>query len=93
MAGGVEDGAGDAGDGDEFAVFEGVVWGMDGGGGHAEPAGLDVHHLDQGQVVLVVEDRGSGEFLEAMGSGDVVDVGVSDDDLLGGEVVHWRAGP
>ena len=81
-----------AGDGDELAVFEGVVGAVDGGGGDAEPAGLDVHHLDQGQVVLVVEDGGAGELLEAVGSGDVVDVGVGDEDLLDGEVVFGEEG-
>jgi hypothetical protein len=87
VAGGVENGAGEADDGDALAVVEGVVGGRDLGGGDAEPAGLHVHHFDQGQVVLVVEDGGSGEALEAMGSGDVVDVGVGDDDLADGEVV------
>jgi hypothetical protein len=87
VAGGVEDGAAEAGDGDEFAVVEGVVGGGDLGGGDAEPAGLDVHHFYQREIVLIVEDGGSGEALEALGSGDVVDVGVGDDDLLDGEVV------
>ena len=87
VARGVEDGAGEADDGDALAVVEGVVGGWDFGGGDAEPAGLHVHHFDQGEVVLVVEDGGSGDALEALGSGDVVDVGVGDDDLLDGEVV------
>ena len=42
-----------------------VVGRGDLGGGHAEPSGLDVHHLDQGQIELVVEDGGAGELLEA----------------------------
>ena len=92
VAGGVEDGAGEAGDGDEFAVVEGVVRSVDGGGWYAEPAGLDVHHFDQRQVVLVVEDGCAGELLEAMGAGDVVDVGVGDDDLLDGEIVLGEEG-
>jgi hypothetical protein len=92
VAGSVEDGAGDARDGDEFAVIEGVVWRVDGGCRHAEPSGLDVHHFDQGQVVLVVEDRGAGELFEAMGSGDVIDVSVGYDDLLNGEVVFGEQG-
>ena len=57
------------------------------GGRDAEPAGLDVHHFDQREIVLVVEDGRSGEMLEALRSGDVVDVGVGDDDLLDGEAV------
>ena len=62
------------------------------GGGDAEPAGLDVHHLDQRQVARVVEDGRAGELLEAVGSGDVVDVGVGDEDLLDGEVVLGEEG-
>ncbi len=92
VAGGVEDGAGESGDGDGAAVGEVVVGGGDLGGGDAEPAGLDVHHFDQGEIELVVEDGGSGELLEAVGSGDVVDVGVGDDDLLDGEVVAVEDG-
>ncbi len=92
VAGGVEDGADDARDCDELAVVEGVVRSVNGGGGHAEPAGLDIHHFDQRQVVLVVEDGGAGELLEAMGSSDVVDVGVGDDDLLDGEIVSGEQG-
>ena len=42
--------------------------------------------------MLVVEDGGSGELLEAVGSGDVVDVGVGDEDLLDDEVDVWRGG-
>jgi len=92
VAGGVEDGAGDAGDGDEFAVVEGVVGVEDGRGRDAEPGGLNVHHFDQGQVVLVVEDGGAGELFEAVGAGDVVDVGVGNDDLLDGEGVPGEEG-
>jgi hypothetical protein len=92
VAGGVEDGAGEAGNGDELAVLEGVVGGGDGGGGDAEPAGLNVHHFDQGEIVLVVEDGSAGELLEAMGSGDVVDVGVGDDDFFDGEAVGGEDG-
>jgi hypothetical protein len=103
VAGGVEDGAGEArstalgggfdgSDGDELAVVEGVVGGGDGGGGDAEPAGLNVHHFDQGEVALVVEDGGAGELLEAVSAGDVVDVGVGDDDLLDGERVFGEEG-
>jgi hypothetical protein len=92
VAGSVEDGSGETGYGDEFAVVEGVVRVGDDRGGDAEPAGLDVHHLDQRQVVFVVEDGSAGELLESVGSGDVVDVGVGDDDLLDGEVVLCEEG-
>jgi hypothetical protein len=87
VAGGVEDGAGEADDADALVVSEvGVGWG-DLGGRDAEPGGLDVHHLDQREIELVVEDGGSGEAFELLGSGDVVDVGVGDDDLLDGELM------
>jgi len=92
VSGGVEDGAGDAGDGDEFAVVEGAVGVEDGRGRGAEPGGLNVHHFDQGQVVLVVEDGGAGELFEAVSASDVVDVGVGDDDLLDGEGVPGEEG-
>jgi len=78
--------------GDEFAVVEGVVGVGDDGGGNAEPPGLNVHHFDQGQVVLVVEDGGTGELFEAVSGADVVDVGMGDDDLLDGEVVFGEEG-
>ena len=90
VARGVDDGAGEAGDGDELAVLEVVVGCGDGGGGDAKPAGLNVHHLDQREIVLVVEDGGAGELLEAMGSCDVVDVGVGDDDLFDRESVFSK---
>jgi hypothetical protein len=100
VTGGVEDGAGEAcpvefgvgSYGDEFAVVEGVVGVSDDGGGDAEPAGLNVHHFDQGQVLPVIEDGGAGELLEAVSAGDVVDVGVGDDDLLDGEGVLVEQG-
>jgi hypothetical protein len=53
---------------------------------------LNVHHFDQGQVVLVVEDGGAGELFEAVGAADVVDVGVGDNDLLDSEVVFGEEG-
>lgn len=62
------------------------------GGGDAEPGGLNVHHFDLGEVVLVVEDGRASELLEMVGAGDVVDVGVGDDDLLDGEVVFGEEG-
>ncbi len=92
VAGGVEDCSCESGYGDGAAVTKVVVGGGDFGGGDAQPAGLDVHHLDEGEVELVVEDGGSGELLEAVGSGDVVDVGVGDDDLLDGEVMAIEDG-
>ena len=113
VAGGVEDGAGEAGrslvwwgavefglgaglkagaDGDEAAVGEVVVGRGDLGGGDTEPAGLDVDHLNQGEIVLVVKHGGAGDLLEALSAGDVVDVGVGDEDLLDGELVLLQQG-
>ncbi len=92
VAWGMDDGAGEAGHGDEFAVLEVVVGGRDGGRGDAEPAGLNVHHFDQREIVLVVEDGSAGELLEAMGARDVVDVRVGDDDFFDGEAVGGEDG-
>jgi hypothetical protein len=100
VAGGVEDEAGEAlsalfgagADGDDFAFVEGVVGIVDGGCGDAKPLSLNVHHFDLSEVVLVVEDGCAGDLLEAVGSGDVVDVGMGDDDLLDGECVFGEEG-
>jgi len=97
---GVEDGAGEppstalraGSDRDELAVVEGVIGIGDDGRGDAEPAGLNVHHFDLGKIVLVVEDGSAGELFEAMGAGDVIDVGVGDDDLLDGQGVLGEQG-
>jgi len=92
MAGGVEDGAGEAGDGDDFTVVEGVVRGGNLGGGDAKPGGLDVHHLDEREVELVVEDGSASEMFEAVGSGDVVDVSMGDDNLFNNETMSIQNG-
>ena len=92
VAGGVEDVTGEAIYGDDLAVIEGVVGVGDRGGGDAEPGGLFVHDFDLGEVVLIEEDWGSGELLEAVGAGDVVDVGVGDEDLLDDKVVLGEEG-
>ena len=87
VAGSVEDRGGQAGDGDGLVVDEVGVGRSDLGGGDAEPGSLNAHHFDQREIELVVVDGGSGEALELLGSGDVVDVGMGDDDLLQGELV------
>lgn len=90
MTGSMQNGAAQPGDGYGLAVFEaGVGWG-DFGRGNAEPSGLYVHHLYQGQVVLVVEDGRAGEALEPLGSCDVVDVGMGHNDLLDGELKLFK---
>lgn len=61
-------------------------------GWECQPTGLNVHHFDEGKVELVVEDGCAGDLLEAEGSGDVVDVGMGDDDLFDGELVLRQEG-
>jgi hypothetical protein len=53
---------------------------------------LLIHDLDLGYIVFVAEDGGSGDLLEAMGSGDVVDVSMGDEDLFDLEVVLCEEG-
>lgn len=78
--------------GDGAVVGGAEVGRGDVGGGDADPAGLDVHHADEREVDLVVEDGSAGELFEAPGAGDVVDVGVGNDDLLDGEAVFFEEG-
>lgn len=92
MARGVDDDAIEANYADGKIVAEVSVGRFDLGGGDAEPAGLNVHHFDQGKVELVVEYRCPGEAFEVLGAGDVIDVGVGDDDLLEGELVARESG-
>jgi hypothetical protein len=87
VAGGVEDYAGETGDGDGLVVGEVGVGRSDFRSRNAEPACLFVHHLDQGDVKLVIEDGGAGETLQLLGAGDVVDMSVGNHNLLEGELV------
>ena len=48
--------------------------------------------LTSGKVARIVEDGRAGEPLEAGCSGDVVDVGVGDEDLLDRELVALKDG-
>ena len=92
VAGRVEDGSVDAGDVEGELVGEvGVGW-RDLWSGDAKPSGLYVHELDQGEIELVIEDGCSGDAFELLGAGDVVDVGVGDDDLFDGEVMAGKDG-
>ena len=92
VAGGVEDVADQASNSDDAAIVEGVVGREDFGSSHAEPAGLNVHELDQRQVALVVEDGRAGKLLQPRGARDVVDMRVGDEDLLHGEFVARKDG-
>ena len=82
VAGGVEDLGGIAVEADDEAVGERFVGGRGFRRGNAQPAGLRLHHFEQGKVVFVEEDGGAGETLKAERTTHVVDVGVGDEDLL-----------
>ena len=60
--------------------------------GDAQLICLDVHHGDQWEVALVVEDGCAGDAFEALRSRDVVYVGVGYDDLLDGKGVLGEKG-
>ena len=49
-----------------------------------------IHDFDLLDVVLVEEDGGASDLFEAVGSGDVIDVGVGDEDLFDGELVPGK---
>ena len=55
--------------------------------GHSDPCGLDVEHLEQIVIVLVEQDGRAGRGAQFHGSAHVVDVRMSDDDLLYLQVV------
>jgi len=92
VAGRVEDGGVDAVDTDEFGICRGMVGLADFGNLKAEPAGLRGDHSDEREVFFAVEDGSAGDLLEGKGAGDVVDVGVGDDDAARGEVVFVESG-
>jgi len=89
---GVKYGAVQSKDVDGKIVAEVGVWWQDLGGCDSEPTGLYVHQFDEGQVELVIEDGSTGESLELLGPGDVIDVGVGDEDLLEREPVVREGG-
>ena len=64
------------------AVGERVVWRSRFRGRDAQPPGLRVHHFEQGQVVLIQQDRCAGQPLELERASHVVDVAVGDENLL-----------
>ena len=92
VAGGVEELGVESAGGEALAVSGGVVGRLDGGGGNAEPGGLEGHHGDEREVGAVVEDGGAGGFFEGERAGDVVDVRVGNDDALDGELVPGEHG-
>ena len=94
VAGGEEDSAFDAVDGEGFVVGGRVVGRMDVADGEIEanPGGLPIHDGDEREVFFVIDDGGAGDLFESLGAGDVVEVGVGDDDLLDGELVLGEDG-
>src|ERR1700737_3142458 len=57
------------------------------GSGHADPGSLHVQHFEQSKVVLVEQNGGAGGGAQLHGSAHVIDVSVSDDDLLEFEIM------
>ena len=82
VAGSVEDIGGEGSGGDGFSGGDAAVDFDFAGGGDADPLGLNVEHFEQGMVILVEQNGSPGRGAELHGSADVVDVSVSDDDLL-----------
>ncbi len=92
MTGSVKNLGGDAVDADCLAVGQVAVRRGDDRRLDAEPGGLHVHHGDQREVALIVEDGRTGELLEALRPGDVVDVGVRDENPLDAQGVLRQSG-
>lgn len=82
VAGSVDDVRGVIGDADDAAVGERFVgWGGF-GSWNADPCGLFGHDFQKGKIIFVEIDGCAGEGFQLERSADVVDVGVSDEDLL-----------
>ncbi len=54
---------------------------------HADPVSLRIEHVQQSVVILIEQNGGASSGAELHGSANVVDVGVSDHDLLHRQVV------
>jgi hypothetical protein len=91
VAGGVDNLGRNAIEADTFGVGEGLIGRSGGGDGHADPAGLLRHHLEQGEIVLIEENGSTREALELERATDVVNVGVRDQDLSEREAVFGQA--
>jgi len=91
VAGGVNDFGWVVGETDEAAVGERFVRWRSFGSRNADPRGLFGHDPKLGKIGFVEEDGSAGEGFELERSADVVDVGVSDEDLLEGEAVGLEA--
>ena len=82
VAGGVEHLGGVVFEADGCAVGQGSIGRRGLRGGNAQPFGLLLHHLEQGQVVFIQKDGGAGEPLQLERAAHVVDVGMGDENLL-----------
>lgn len=90
VAGSEDRQAGDSVDGNLLTILEidvelGKV--LDGRDHKAYPGGLLIENGGEGQIGLVEGDGGACDSLELLRAGDVIEVGVGDDDLLEGEFV------
>jgi hypothetical protein len=63
-------------------VVGGAIWWANLRLGNSQPRGLGVHHGEQLQIVLIEKDGRPGKAPELSSSSDMVDVAMSDDDLL-----------
>ena len=75
---------------DRLAVGQGFVGRCGIGRLNAKPGGLGSHYVEEGQIVFVQEDRSSGQRLELERAAYVIDVRVSDKDLLKLEAKHGQ---
>jgi len=91
VAGGVKDLGGVGGESDGAAVDKGFV-GREGFRRiDTNPGCLFGHDVELGKVVFVEKDGSAGEGFKFDSSADVIDVGVSDEDLLEGEAEGGEA--
>src|ERR1700674_1370771 len=51
-------------------------------GGSANPSRLLIHHLEERQVILIQQDRRTGEAFEADCAANVIDMSMGNEDLL-----------
>ncbi len=56
----------------------------------SEPSRLDVHHLEQREIILIQQNGCAGEALELEGATDVIDVRVGDENLLQREALGLK---
>lgn len=87
MSGRVQDAGGERSGSDGFSGAEAVIDFNVAGRGHADPSGLDIQHFQKIVIVLIEQDGSASGGAKLHRSADVVDVGVSNDDLLDQQVM------